>query len=100
MEEQVESFKRERFIRRLKMPLSELEDYYRRKRNFDRNKEIRHIALRRAYSKLFIALLGMDRALKKRNIRSSATKESTQAKRRFIAVPMPEVQIFLLSMKH
>ena len=66
MEEQVESFKRERFIRRLKMPLSELEDYYRRKRNFDRNKEIRYIALRRAYSKLFIALLGMDRALKKK----------------------------------
>ena len=66
MKDHTESFKKKSFLHRLKMPLAELEDYYRRKRNFERNKEIRHIALRRAYSNIFIPLLGMDRALHKK----------------------------------
>ena len=61
-----EPFKKKSLLCRLRMPIAELEDYYRRKRHFDRNKEIRHMALRRAYSKLFIPLLGMDRALHKK----------------------------------
>ena len=41
MEEQTKKFKKKSFLYRLKMPLAELEDYYCRKRHFDRNKEIR-----------------------------------------------------------
>lgn len=66
MEDHAESFKKKSFLNLLKMPIAELEDYYRIKRHLDRNKEIRHIALQRAYSKIFISLLGMDRTLHKK----------------------------------
>ena len=66
MKDNTEPFRKKSLFCRLKMPLAELEDYYRRKRHFDRNKEVRHIALRRAYSRLFIPMLGMDRALQKK----------------------------------
>ena len=82
MVDHTETFKKKSLLCRLRMPLAELEDYYRRKRHFDRNKEIRHIALRKAYSKIFISLLGMDRTLHKKNYQIIGDKrvQSSNAK--------------------
>lgn len=67
-------------FRRLTMPLSELEDYYRkqRKHSFEQKQPLKYIRLRRAVYPIFARLLTLDRLFRNQTITILGTKPKYQ----------------------
>lgn len=65
------SFKRISIFKRMTMPLSELEIYYRQQRRYrmERGKNLRHIRSREAFYPLFALFLKIDRHIRKQTIK-------------------------------
>lgn len=71
MPDSTASFKRISIFKRLTMPLSELEVYYRKQRQYwmDQGKKLRHIRSREAFYPLFALFLKIDRRFRKQTIK-------------------------------
>ena len=85
MEYNIKSFKKQNFLRRLTMPLPELEAYYREKRNAERDKEIKHIHLHRVFSKFFIFILDINRLFSGQTYKIVSDKRVKNGKARIYA---------------
>ncbi len=71
MSERTASLRRISFFKRMTMPLSELEIYYRQRRRYrmERGKKLRYISSREAFYPLFALFLKIDRHIRKQTIR-------------------------------
>ena len=83
--EKQNKFKKKNIFQRAFMPLEELEAYYRAKREYEQDKEIKHIKLRRCFHAVLVRLLFIRRFFAKQKLVITGDKRKNTGKARIYA---------------